>query len=67
MKNMQRHQMSKHLSESQSRTDELTCKDCEKWKWCIESSREYPCISFRRKAVKEWQQKRTLKTKSKDS
>lgn len=52
MKNMQRHQMSKHLSESQSRTDELTCKDCEKWKWCIESSREYPCISFIRKAVK---------------
>jgi len=60
MNNTQRHQMSKHLSESQLKT-EVTCKDCKQWKWCSERSREYPCIYFKRKKVSK-NGKRTIQT-----
>lgn len=42
----------------------LTCKDCKKFKYCIESYRMYPCRNFVRKEVmNKCLVKKTLKTK----
>lgn len=41
----------------------MSCNDCVHKNKCLERSRDYPCISYRRKdGTDEWQQKRTLKT-----
>lgn len=29
-----------------NRGDNMTCKDCYKKKYCMESTRDYPCINF---------------------
>ena len=45
----------------------MTCKDCYKRKYCIESSRDYPCKDFvrtkrgDRECVKSLKQQRQLK------
>ena len=45
----------------------MDCKNCESY-YCSDSSRMYPCIGFQKKeGDKKSQQKKTLKTKSKDS
>ena len=43
----------------------MSCKNCVSFRKCLESSREYPCKDFKEKEGEtRWQQKRTLKTKS---
>jgi hypothetical protein len=32
---------------------ETTCRDCRKWRFCLESSRLYPCIKFERKVKQD--------------
>lgn len=43
----------------------VTCKDCQYYSHCLESSREYPCKDFKKKEGEtSWRQKKTLKTGS---
>lgn len=45
----------------------MSCNNCIHKNKCLERSRDYPCISYRRKDDNgKWQQKRTLKTVSKN-
>lgn len=48
------------------RWSNVTCDKCKK-KYCIESSRDYPCILFEKERRRKWQQKKTLKTVSKNT
>ena len=49
------------------RWSNVTCDKCKKKKYCIESSRDYPCILFEKERRRKWQQKKTLKTVSKNT
>lgn len=45
----------------------MSCNDCVHKNKYLERSRDYPCTSYQRKdGTDKWQQKRTLKTVSKN-